>query len=87
MAPLDRYTCEDVFRRLDDYVDREITEAEARLVKEHLDTCAVCLGMFKFEDGVIKDLRQKLRKVPVPPDLLRNITRLIEEEGGNGPTP
>lgn len=84
MKPVDRFTCEDVFRKLDDFVDREIVEEEARLVSEHLETCAVCLGMYRFEDGVLKHLREKIRRIPAPPDLLQNISRLIEDEGKSG---
>jgi Putative zinc-finger len=36
MAPIDRYTCEETIRRLDDYLDRELTPHEMQLVKEHL---------------------------------------------------
>ncbi len=49
MTRTDRMTCEEVFQRLDDYLDRELTPDEARMVKEHLDTCAACAAEHRFE--------------------------------------
>jgi hypothetical protein len=40
MTPLSRYTCEEAFRRLDDYLDRELSSDETELVREHLEVCA-----------------------------------------------
>jgi len=34
-----RYTCEETFRRLEDYVDRELSAEEMERVREHLKTC------------------------------------------------
>ncbi len=70
---LDRYTCDEALRRLDDFVDRELAEAELRLVHEHLETCAACTAQFKFEAGVLDQVREKLRRIAVPPDLLARI--------------
>ena len=42
MHPPDRFTCEEIFARLDDYLDRELSADEMRMVKEHLETCAAC---------------------------------------------
>ena len=53
----DRYTCEEVFRRLDDYVDRELAEEETQMVRRHLDACAVCASEYAFEADVLDKLR------------------------------
>ncbi len=47
----DRLTCEEVFARLDDYVDRELSAEEARLVEEHCAVCDVCAREYRFEAG------------------------------------
>jgi anti-sigma factor (TIGR02949 family) len=75
----DRYTCEDVFRRLDDYLDRELTPDEMGRVKEHLDTCAVCAAEHAFEASVLDQVRSKLRRIDAPADLLAKVARRIEE--------
>jgi anti-sigma factor (TIGR02949 family) len=81
MSPVDRLTCEELFRRLDDYLDRELDEREMRLVREHLETCAVCTAEYAFEDSVLRNVRDKLRRIQAPPDLLGKISRLIDESG------
>lgn len=82
MHPHDRYTCEEVFSRLDDYLDRELTAEETRRVREHLETCAACAGEHRFEAGVLDGVRQKLRRLAIPPDLMAKIAARIAEEGG-----
>ena len=76
----DRFTCEQVFERLDDYLDRELTAEEMRLVREHLDTCAVCASEYRFESGVISGVRDKLRRIAVPNDLRARISALLANE-------
>jgi anti-sigma factor (TIGR02949 family) len=66
---LDRYTCLETVRRLDDYLDRELSAAERREVERHLETCDRCLGRFQFEAAVLDELRTKLRRVSVPETL------------------
>ncbi|MBM3457718.1 MAG: alpha-ketoglutarate decarboxylase [Armatimonadetes bacterium] len=77
MTRLDRYTCEEVFRRLDDYLDRELTETEMALVQAHLETCAVCAREHDFEASVIRQVKTKLRRVSAPPDLLARISSAL----------
>ena len=75
---LDRYTCLETVRRLDDYLDRQLSEIERHEVERHLETCDRCLQRFRFEAAVIDDLRMKLRRVTVPSTLesrLREILR------------
>jgi anti-sigma factor (TIGR02949 family) len=71
--PLDRMTCESAFRRLDDYLDRQLSPEEMRLVEEHLHICEACTREFTFEASVIAGVRRKLRSLPAPPDLLARI--------------
>src|SRR6266496_3515153 len=65
MNAVDRYSCEEVFRRLNDYLDRELSPAEMALVQEHLDTCAQCAGEHAFEASVLRELKAKLRRIDV----------------------
>ena len=80
MSPLERYTCEDVFRRLDDYLDRELDEREMRLVREHLETCAVCASQDVFEGSMIRGLREKLKRIDAPKGLLAKIDAQLARE-------
>jgi anti-sigma factor (TIGR02949 family) len=76
---LDRYTCLETVRRLDDYLDRELSERETIEVERHLEVCDRCLARFRFEGAVLDQLRGKLRRVSVPDSLvvrLRGALRL-----------
>jgi anti-sigma factor (TIGR02949 family) len=83
--PPDRYTCEEMFRRLDDYLDRELTPDETRIVEAHLEICALCATEFAFEAGVLKDVRRKLRHIEVPSSLRDKVARAIRG-GSDKPT-
>lgn len=77
---LDRSTCEEAFRRLDDYLDRQLSPEESRLIEEHLQVCAACSREFTFEAGVIKGVREKLPRVAAPEDLLARIAKQIARQ-------
>jgi anti-sigma factor (TIGR02949 family) len=77
--PVSRFTCEEVFDRLDDYLDRELTAEEMRLVHEHLETCAACASEHRFESGVLRDVREKLRRINVPSDLMARISARLDQ--------
>jgi anti-sigma factor (TIGR02949 family) len=84
---LDRTTCEETFRRLDDYLDRQLTADEARLVEEHLHECAACSREFVFEASVIQAVRRKLRRLSAPPALVDRITQEISRAAQEGEPP
>jgi anti-sigma factor (TIGR02949 family) len=82
----DRYTCEEMLRRLDDYLDRELTPAEVRRVEEHLQDCEACVREFGFEASVVQTVRTKLREVEVPDTLFGRVSMALAREraGGDG---
>lgn len=78
---LDRYTCLETVRRLDDYLDRELSLAEQHEVERHLETCDRCLGRFRFEAGVLDELKSKLRRVQTPDTLASRLRDALRIEG------
>jgi len=80
MTHLSRYTCEEAFRRLDDYVDRALSEQEMVLVREHLEVCAGCAREFNFETSLLHGVRDKLRQIDLPPSLQARILGALNEE-------
>ena len=76
----DRYSCEEMLRRLDDYLDRELTRAELGLVEEHLQDCEACAREFGFEASVVRAVRAKLRDVQVPETLLGRVSMALARE-------
>jgi len=81
MTHLSRYTCEEAFRRLDDYLDRELSEQEMVLVREHLEICAGCAREFEFESSLLRGVRDKLRQIELPPSLQTRILSVLNKDG------
>jgi anti-sigma factor (TIGR02949 family) len=80
MNPLNRYTCEEAFRRLDDYLDRELSTEESGLVSEHLEICAGCAREFTFEASVLKGVQEKLRQIDLPESLQARVLGMLDKE-------
>jgi anti-sigma factor (TIGR02949 family) len=77
MRELSRFTCEEAFRRLDDYLDRELSAQEMELVREHLEICAGCAREFTFEESVLTGVRSRLRQIDMPEELQARILRAL----------
>ena len=79
MGELTPYSCAEAFSRLDDFLDRELSADEMRLVKELLDTCQMCAMEFKFEGEVLQQVRAKLAHIDLPEELLRRVATALDE--------
>lgn len=80
MSHLDRFTCEEAFRRLDDYLDRELMPIEMTRVREHLEICEGCAREFRFEASLLDGVRQKLRQIDLPDGLQSRVLAALERE-------
>jgi anti-sigma factor (TIGR02949 family) len=80
MTTMTQYSCEEAFRRLDDYLDRELASEEMHLVHEHLQGCEMCAREFSFEEQVLQEVRTKLSRIEMPPDLRSRLFQLLDEE-------
>jgi anti-sigma factor (TIGR02949 family) len=80
MTKLNRSNCEEAFRRLDDYLDRELSPHETLLIEEHLRICDWCTREFNFEGSVLRGLKQKLRQIDAPPDLVAKVLSSLSRE-------
>ncbi len=81
----DRLTCEETFARLNDYLDRELSPEEIRLVEVHLATCAACAREYRFEESFLREVRDKLRRIAMPPEVHRRIAEsLVRARGAEG---
>ena len=79
MSLRDRDTCEEVFRRMDDYLDRDLASDELAQVRVHLETCAACASEYDFEKAVLDTVRRKLRRVSIPSELRERIERRLRD--------
>jgi anti-sigma factor (TIGR02949 family) len=78
---VDRRTCEEAFRRLDDFLDRRLSPEETTLVEEHLRVCEACTREFTFEASVLDGVKRNLRQLTAPPDLLARILARLSATG------
>lgn len=67
------FTCKEAYSRLADFVDRELSAEEMDLIRGHLAVCAGCAGEFRFEEGMLQCIRERLALAEIPPDLTRRI--------------
>jgi len=68
-----RFSCDEVLRRLDDFVDRALGFEEIRRVEEHLADCVACAEAARFESSLIAGIRARLRRIAVPSGLRESI--------------
>ncbi len=73
-------TCIEVFNRLDDYLDRNLSVQDVALVARHLDECVACASEFRFETTVLECLKASLRRIDVPTHLLSSVMLRLQAE-------
>lgn len=69
MSPDSSDDCAVVFRMLDDYLDRELSDDDIARVERHLVSCAMCASEFRVEGRVLLELRAKVQRIAAPADL------------------
>lgn len=72
--------CEAILRRLDDYIDRELSPGDMRMVERHIEDCLRCAGRYRFEISLIRELRSRLRRIGLPTDLVTRVRLRLDEE-------
>lgn len=85
MGHPNRLTCEEVFARLDDFLDRELSPEEMRLVEEHIETCAACASEHRFERQVVDSVREKLQRIELPAALRQSILARLASGDAQSP--
>jgi len=76
--------CEAILQRLDDYIDRELSADDMRMVERHIEDCLRCAGRLRFEMSLIQELRSRLRRICLPGDLMARIKLRLDVETADG---
>jgi Putative zinc-finger len=79
MDRVERDACELVLRRLDDYLDRELSATEMDVVTEHLEQCLQCAMAFSREEDLLQAIRAKLRRLAVPAGLFARVSDVLDQ--------
>ena len=81
--------CHEAARLLYEYLDGELTPERDAEVRRHLDECAICFQLSKFEDAYLQflDVRSRARGAPayLKQQILNQI--LFGEAEGTSETP
>ena len=77
MSDIDYRSCAQVFARLDDWVDRELAADDLEQIQKHLEICAMCAAEFRVEGRLLHTIRDKVRRIHLPPGLEARIWRRI----------
>lgn len=72
--------CTEVMRRLDEYIDRELSSEELVEVRAHLDHCGHCADRFHFEENVLRLVGRCGRQLSAPPDLVQKVRKMCQEQ-------
>jgi len=83
MDQVDPVSCAELIRSLPSFLDSEVEATESAALSAHLERCAHCLTIYRFERAVLDNLQAKLRTASVPPDLERRVLELIGSQTGH----
>ena len=72
------FNCEETYKRMQDYLDRELSPSEMALVKDHLSGCGICTEEFEFEWTVLRKIGRTLADTEIPPDLTERVFAALE---------
>lgn len=76
--------CDQVIAQLWEYIDGEISEERARLIRAHLDACGHCFPQHDYQRAFLGFLRLHSNS-PVPPSLRRRVFEgLLKEDAAGG---
>jgi hypothetical protein len=73
--------CDEVLGRLDDYLDRNLSSEEVRLVDQQLDECLRWLQKYRFERSLLDGIRSRLRQIRLPPHMIASLELRLDAAG------
>ena len=85
MSDIDFRSCAQVFARLDDWVDHELSDDDLAQVRKHLELCAMCASEFRIEGQLLRTLRSKVRRIALPPGFEGRVWRRVVESAESDP--
>ncbi len=70
--------CVELFEKLSDYLDQDLSDAERSAVERHIRGCCHCQVCYETLRRTV-DLCRHAREEPVSPDFSTRLRRLVEE--------
>ncbi len=78
--PLEYNQCQEAVKRLNEYLSRELDGPEVDQVRRHLSECKGCFDKFRFEETLLKTIREKAEQVTAPGELRKRILSLFDRD-------
>ena len=78
---IDYYSCEEAVKRLNEYLDHQLSEDEKVVVMKHLEICKPCFSRFSFEQSLIVSIRERVTKLCAPAALKCKLSGLLRDKG------
>lgn len=79
--------CEEALERLYEYLDGELTVVRSEEVRRHLELCAPCLKLSRFESAYVRFLEARARARSAPDHLRRRLLERLLFESGDAEMP
>ena len=77
---LDQVDCQQAEEMLHAYLDRELSEQEASMVRRHLDACPNCRARFRFSDKLRRLIARAAQSESSPPGLRQRIELRLQRQ-------
>lgn len=68
--------CREAMHRLYQYLDRELSDDDQQVVRDHLLHCPPCQDLFRFEENVLTFIGETCRKTSAPPALRDKVQKM-----------
>jgi mycothiol system anti-sigma-R factor len=65
--------CEEAYNEIYEYLDRELSESELSIVRQHLEDCPPCAHHFQFEGTVVRYIREQGSREKCPAAVAKTI--------------
>jgi anti-sigma factor (TIGR02949 family) len=76
--------CQDAVRRLNEFLSRELQPEEEEMVQRHLRECRGCFDKFRFEETLLRTIREKAEQMRAPETLRSKLRGLFGTMGEGG---
>jgi predicted anti-sigma-YlaC factor YlaD len=71
-------TCKETLARLDDYLDRELSPHDLKMVERHLKMCRHCAQIFAFETDLLNEMKEKVQRLEVDGAQVKSLMQRIK---------
>jgi mycothiol system anti-sigma-R factor len=74
-------SCAEAVKQLWDYLDRELSPTDRKLVEEHLAFCRKCCGESEFAEELQRFLAEQRREEDIPAEVRARLEAILVDIG------